>query len=91
MGYHTSRLVAFLMTVFNARLSDFIEETLNGMKVKIRFLRVNERHHTVAIGAVAVSHGGLSLRIIPTPKPVGPDGQPWTAQSYQQEMARLSA
>jgi hypothetical protein len=22
---------------------------------------------------------------------VGPDGQPWTAQSYQQEMARLSA
>ena len=39
-------------TVFNARLSDFIEETLNGMKVKIRFLRVNERHHTVAIGAV---------------------------------------
>ena len=39
-------------TVFNARLSDLIEETLNGMKVKIRFLRVNERHHTVAIGSV---------------------------------------
>lgn len=39
-------------TVFNARLSDFIEETLNGMRVKIRFLRVNERHHTIAIGSV---------------------------------------
>ncbi len=23
--------------------------------------------------------------------PTGPDGRPWTAQSYQQEMARLSA
>jgi flagellar P-ring protein FlgI len=30
---------------------------------------------TVSIGAIAVSHGGLSLRITPTPKPVGPDGQ----------------
>lgn len=39
-------------TVFNARLSDFIEETFNGMRVKIRFLRVNERHHTIAIGSV---------------------------------------
>lgn len=39
-------------TVFDARLSDFIEETLNGMRVKIRFLRVNERHHTIAIGSV---------------------------------------
>ncbi|MBN8524399.1 MAG: flagellar basal body P-ring protein FlgI [Planctomycetes bacterium] len=30
---------------------------------------------TVSIGAIAVSHGGLSLRIAPKPKPVGPDGQ----------------
>jgi flagellar P-ring protein FlgI len=30
---------------------------------------------TVSIGAVAVSHGALSLRIAPTPRPVGPDGQ----------------
>jgi flagellar P-ring protein precursor FlgI len=29
----------------------------------------------VAIGAVAVSHGALSLRITPSPMPVGPDGQ----------------
>ncbi len=39
-------------TVFDARLSDFIDETISGMKFKIRFLRVNERHHSVAIAAV---------------------------------------
>jgi 2,3-dihydroxybiphenyl 1,2-dioxygenase len=38
--------------VFDARLSDYIDETINGMKLKIRFLRVNERHHTVAIASV---------------------------------------
>jgi 2,3-dihydroxybiphenyl 1,2-dioxygenase len=37
--------------VFDARLSDYIDETINGLKLKIRFLRVNERHHSVAIGA----------------------------------------
>lgn len=39
-------------TVFDARLSDYIDETINGAKVKIRFLRVNERHHSIAIAAV---------------------------------------
>jgi 2,3-dihydroxybiphenyl 1,2-dioxygenase len=39
-------------TVFDARLSDFIDETISGVKFKIRFLRVNERHHSVAIAAV---------------------------------------
>jgi 2,3-dihydroxybiphenyl 1,2-dioxygenase len=39
-------------TVFDARLSDYIDETISGMKFKIRFLRVNERHHSVAIAAV---------------------------------------
>jgi 2,3-dihydroxybiphenyl 1,2-dioxygenase len=39
-------------TVFNARLSDYIDETMSGLKCKMRFLRVNERHHTVAIAAV---------------------------------------
>jgi 2,3-dihydroxybiphenyl 1,2-dioxygenase len=39
-------------TVFDARLSDFIVETISGVKFKIRFLRVNERHHSVAIAAV---------------------------------------
>jgi 2,3-dihydroxybiphenyl 1,2-dioxygenase len=38
--------------VFDARLSDYIDETISGLKFKIRFLRVNERHHSVAIAAV---------------------------------------
>ncbi|MFN3340468.1 MAG: VOC family protein [Dietzia sp.] len=43
---------AFYNTVFDARLSDYIDETINGLKVKIRFLRVNQRHHSVAIANV---------------------------------------
>lgn len=39
-------------TVFDARLSDYIDETISGVKLKIRFLRVNERHHSVAIASV---------------------------------------
>jgi 2,3-dihydroxybiphenyl 1,2-dioxygenase len=39
-------------TVFDARLTDFIDETIGGLKLKIRFLRVNERHHSIAIAAV---------------------------------------
>ena len=39
-------------TVFDARLSDYIDETISGLKFKVRFLRVNERHHSVAIAAV---------------------------------------
>jgi 2,3-dihydroxybiphenyl 1,2-dioxygenase len=38
--------------VFDARLTDYIDETINGVKVRIRFLRVNERHHSVAVAAV---------------------------------------
>ena len=39
-------------TVFDARLSDYIDETISGLKFKIRFLRVNQRHHSLAIAAV---------------------------------------
>jgi 2,3-dihydroxybiphenyl 1,2-dioxygenase len=39
-------------TVFDARLSDYIDETISGLRFKIRFLRVNQRHHSVAIAAV---------------------------------------
>ena len=38
--------------VFDARLTDYIDETIGGLKFKIRFLRVNRRHHSVAIAAV---------------------------------------
>ncbi|MFD7933511.1 VOC family protein [Streptomyces sp. NPDC059755] len=39
-------------TVFDARLTDCIDETISGVKLKIRFLRVNERHHSPAVAAV---------------------------------------
>ncbi len=38
-------------TVFDARLTDYIDETINRVKLKIRFLRLNERHHSVAIAS----------------------------------------
>jgi 2,3-dihydroxybiphenyl 1,2-dioxygenase len=47
-------LHAYYRTVFDARLTDFIDETISGVKLKIRFLRVNERHHSVALAA---THG----------------------------------
>ena len=45
-------LRSYYNTVFDARISDFIDENVNGMKLKIRFLRVNERHHSIAIANV---------------------------------------
>ncbi|MER5507513.1 VOC family protein [Streptomyces sp. NPDC002766] len=43
---------SYYNTVFDARLTDYIDETISGVKIKIRFLRVNERHHSIAIAAV---------------------------------------
>ncbi|MFE0250159.1 VOC family protein [Streptomyces sp. NPDC059010] len=45
-------LRGYYNTVFDARLTDCIDETISGVKLKIRFLRVDERHHSVAIAAV---------------------------------------
>jgi 2,3-dihydroxybiphenyl 1,2-dioxygenase len=47
-----SQIRGYFHTVFDARLSDYIDETISGLKFKIRFLRVNQRHHSVAIAAV---------------------------------------
>jgi 2,3-dihydroxybiphenyl 1,2-dioxygenase len=46
------RMRCYYNTVFDARLTDYIDETISGMKLKIRFLRVNQRHHSLAIAAV---------------------------------------
>ncbi|WP_328869564.1 VOC family protein [Streptomyces sp. NBC_00287] len=46
------RLRGYFDTVFDARLTDFIDETISGVKLKVRFLRVNERHHSIAVAAV---------------------------------------
>lgn len=47
-----TQLRSYFNTVFDARLTDYIDETISGVKLKVRFLRVNERHHSIAIAAV---------------------------------------
>lgn len=47
-----AKLRGYFNTVFDARLTDYIDETVSGVKLKIRFLRVNERHHSIAVAAV---------------------------------------
>ncbi|MFG2936971.1 VOC family protein [Streptomyces sp. NPDC048282] len=44
-----TRIRGYFNTVFDARLTDYIDETISGVKLKIRFLRVNERHHSIAV------------------------------------------
>ncbi|MET9326043.1 VOC family protein [Tsukamurella sp. NPDC003166] len=39
-------------TVFDSRLSDYIDENVGGLTLKIRFLRVNERHHSIAVAGL---------------------------------------
>jgi 2,3-dihydroxybiphenyl 1,2-dioxygenase len=47
-----TRIRGYFNTVFDARLTDYIDETISGVKLKIRFLRVNERHHSIAVAAI---------------------------------------
>ncbi|MFF0729843.1 VOC family protein [Streptomyces sp. NPDC004134] len=46
-----TQIRGYFDTVFDARLTDCIDETISGVKLKIRFLRVNERHHSIAVAA----------------------------------------
>lgn len=56
----TSRLPAkmlrFWQEIFDARLSDTIEEKIAGVTLDIRFLRFNERHHSLAVAATRGLH-----------------------------------
>lgn len=52
----------YYASVFNARLSDFIEERVGPISLRIRFLRVNERHHSIALANVK----GLAVNPIPS-------------------------
>jgi 2,3-dihydroxybiphenyl 1,2-dioxygenase len=49
-------------TVFNARLSDWVHENISGVQLRIRFLRTDERHHSIAIAGIR----GLALDPIRT-------------------------
>jgi 2,3-dihydroxybiphenyl 1,2-dioxygenase len=41
----------FFQRIFDARLSDTIEDRLNGVTLELSFLRLNGRHHSVALAA----------------------------------------
>jgi 2,3-dihydroxybiphenyl 1,2-dioxygenase len=41
----------FFQNIFDARLSDTIEDRLNGVTLELSFLRLNGRHHSVALAA----------------------------------------
>lgn len=43
---------SYYRTVFDSRVSDFIDENISGLRMKIRFLRVNERHHSIAVANI---------------------------------------
>jgi len=55
-------MVAFWRTVFDARISDFVEQRIMGLDFKFTFLRLNPRHHSIAVGATR----GLAIDPIPT-------------------------
>lgn len=43
--------IAFWQQIFDARVSDRIEDRVSGMTLDITFLRLNPRHHSVAVAA----------------------------------------
>ncbi|MBT8769580.1 VOC family protein [Metapseudomonas boanensis] len=42
-------MLGFWQEILNARVSDDIEQRMSGLMLDIRFLRLNERHHSVAV------------------------------------------
>lgn len=41
----------FFQTLFDARVSDTIEDKLNGVTLELTFMRINGRHHSIALAA----------------------------------------
>jgi 2,3-dihydroxybiphenyl 1,2-dioxygenase len=44
-------MIAFWREIFDAKISDFIEDRISGVNLRIAFLRVNPRHHSIAVAA----------------------------------------
>ena len=44
-------MLRFFQEVFDARISDYIDDRLNGIDLDIAFLRLNPRHHSIAVAA----------------------------------------
>jgi 2,3-dihydroxybiphenyl 1,2-dioxygenase len=45
------RFGRFLEEIFDAKLTDYIEERMNGIDLKFRFFNINSRHHSFALAA----------------------------------------
>lgn len=43
--------LAFWQDIFDARISDYIEDKLDGVQMDFTFLHLNQRHHSVALAA----------------------------------------
>jgi len=44
-------MVKFWQEIFDAKISDFIEDRISGVNLKFTFMRVNPRHHSIAVAA----------------------------------------
>lgn len=49
---HPEQIRNYFDTIFDARLSDWVHENISGVQLRIRFLRTDERHHSVAVAGV---------------------------------------
>lgn len=56
------KMIRFWQEFFDARLTDTIEQKINGVILDVSFLRLNERHHSVAVARTR----GISLDPIRT-------------------------
>ncbi|MCP5195078.1 MAG: VOC family protein [Pseudomonadales bacterium] len=59
---HPDTMLAFWQQIFDARLSDRIEDRVSGLTMDFTFMRLNERHHSVAVAATR----GIKLNPIRT-------------------------
>lgn len=50
------KMIRFWQEFFDARLSDTIEQKINGVILDVSFLRLNERHHSVAVARTRGLH-----------------------------------
>ncbi|NWK74285.1 VOC family protein [Acinetobacter sp. SwsAc6] len=57
------KMIRFWQEFFDARLTDSVEQKINGVILDVSFLRLNERHHSVA---VARTRGNVQLDPIRT-------------------------
>jgi 2,3-dihydroxybiphenyl 1,2-dioxygenase len=46
-----AEMIAFWREIFDAKISDYIEDRISGVDLHFTFLRVNPRHHSIAVAA----------------------------------------